>query len=322
MSLGKILEESTRTAVGIQAASYALACVGLNVQFGFTGLVNLGHVASLLMGAYGTAIVVDKGGPLWLGVVVGLLASVVLALVMGLPTLRLRADYLAIVTLSVAEILRIMVGTRSFRGLTNGQQGIQGFADGFFELNPIPRGRYGPPLDGLKFDERQLWLLLVCWSLVALTSLLVFAAMRSPWGRVLRAVREDEDAAKSLGKNVFAYKLQALVLGSVIGALAGVMLAFDRSFVEPKGFESAVTFIFLVIVILGGAGTVKGPWVGAMVYWFVFQFTDSFLRDVGWVDADVAAIRRLLAGVMLASLVIFRPQGLFGDRKESLIGER
>lgn len=321
MDYVKVFEEAGRTAVGIQAGAYALAAVGLNVQFGFTGLLNFGHVGSLLVGAYGTAVTVDKGGPLWLGVLVGVSASIILALLLGIPTLRLRADYLAIVTIAAAEILRVLVGTRSFRSITNGQQGIQGFADGFFDLNPIRAGRYGPT-DGLKFNERQLWLILVCWGLVALTSLIVFAAMRSPWGRVIRSIREDEDAARSLGKHVFSYKLQSLVLGGVIGSLAGVMLAFDRSFVEPRGFEAAVTFAFYTVLILGGAGRIAGPIVGSIVYWFLFQFTDSFLREAGWADDKIAAIRLVLTGVLLAGLMVFRPQGLFGDRKALMIDER
>lgn len=323
-----ILTDAIRASVGVPAATYALAGVGLNVQFGYTGLLNFGHVAFLLVGAYGTAITVDNGGPLWLGVLVGMLAAVVLALLLGLPTLRLRADYLAIVTISVAEILRLVFRSRSLQDLTGGVFGIQGFANAFFDVNPIPDGRFG--FGTLTFSERTLWVMLVGWTLVALSSLLVYGLTRAPWGRVLRAIREDEDAARSLGKNVFSFKLQSLVLGGVIASLAGILTAVDAQFVNTDFFQTAFTFFIYTALILGGAGRVLGPVVGAIVFWFVLQATDSFLAqalDEGWFgglfdSTDIAAIRFALVGLALMLLMIFRPQGILGNREEMYVDER
>ena len=135
--------DALRSALGTSAVMFALAGVGLNVMFGYTGLLNFGHVGSLLVGGYGTAITVNLGGPLWLGVLVGIAAAVVLGLVYGLPTLRLRADYLAIVTIAAAEILRLLVRSSALEPLTQGVFGIQKFADEFYALNPFPRGSYG-----------------------------------------------------------------------------------------------------------------------------------------------------------------------------------
>src|SRR4051794_29582898 len=231
MDIVQILGDALRTAFGPLGAAYALAAIGLNLQFGYTGLLNFGHIAFLMVGAYGTAITVDQGGSLWLGIAVGVLAAVVLGLIFGLPTLRLRVDYLAIVTIAAGEVLRTIVRSGGKDGLTGGGFGIPRFAGGFYDLNPDPPGTYG--WGRLSYSARGLWVLTATWSIVALCTLVVVLLVRSPWGRVLRSIREDEDAARSLGKNVFSYKLQSLVVGGVIGALAGIMLAIDRQSVNP-----------------------------------------------------------------------------------------
>ena len=328
MDLVKILTDSLRAAVGVPAAAYALAAVGLNVQFGYTGLLNFGHVAFMMLGAYGTAVTVNEGGPLWLGLLVGMGAAALLGLLLGIPTLRLRADYLAIVTIAAAEILRLVARSNAAEGLTGGVFGIQAFADQFYDINPIPVGRYG--FGSFNFSQRQLWVILAGWAAVALALLLLTALMRSPWGRVLRAIREDEDAARSLGKNVFAYKIQSLVLGGVIGSLAGALLAIDTQAVNPDTFVSILTFFAYTVLILGGPGRVLAPIVGATIFWFLLQFTDGLLRealDAGWLGSfieasDIAAIRFALVGLGLMLLMALRPQGILGNREELLTDER
>ncbi|MET0903543.1 MAG: branched-chain amino acid ABC transporter permease [Acidimicrobiales bacterium] len=321
-----VLADSFRTALGPTAAAYALAAIGLNLHFGYTGLLNFGHVAFLMIGAYGAAITVDQGGPLWLGFLVGVAGAVILGLIFGLPTLRLRVEYLAIVTIAAGEVLRVLMRSGGEDSLTGGVFGLQGFAGGFFDANPFSRGSFG--WGRLSYSERSLWVMVVGWSLVALMTLLVSALVRSPWGRVLRAVREDEDAARSLGKNVFRFKLQSLVLGGVIGALAGILLAIDRQSVQPDAFLPVLTFAIFTVVILGGPGTRLGPVVGSMVYWFVIQFTDRFLRETveaGWVSEDtlsserIAGGRFVLVGLLLMVLVVYRPQGILGKRQEVLL---
>jgi branched-chain amino acid transport system permease protein len=324
----EILADSLRAAVGVPAAAYALAAVGLNVHFGYTGLLNFGQVAFMLVGAYGTAVTVNEGGPLWLGLLVGIGAAVVLGLLLGIPTLRLRTDYLAIVTIATAEILRYVTRSRALEPLTGGVFGIQKFADPFFAINPIPPGRYG--FGTFNFGHRQLWVMAVGWLLVAAILLLLTALLRSPWGRVLKAIREDEDAARSLGKNVFAYKIQSLVLGGVIGALAGMLLAIETQAVNPDTFISILTFFAYTVLILGGPGRILAPVVGAVIFWFLLQFTDGFLRgalEAGWLGSvleanEVAAVRFALVGLGLMLLMILRPQGILGSREELLTDER
>jgi branched-chain amino acid transport system permease protein len=325
-----ILRDGFLAMIGPVTAAYVISGISLNLQFGYTGLLNFGQVAFMLTGAYGTAITVEAGGPLWLGIVVGITVSVLLGLLLGLPTLRLRADYLAITTIAAAEVLRLLVRSSWAEPLTNGVFGIQGFADAFFDLSPFPGGElYG--FGSWVVTGRRLWLMIVGWAIVALLFLAFRRLIDSPWGRVLRAVREDEDATRSLGKDVFQYKLQSLMLGGAIGALAGILLAIEQQNVIPDSYLPNVTFILYVIVILGGAGTILGPLVGALVFQFLFFTFDAIMADaqaeVDWVGnlispAEAGQIKLVLVGVGLMLLMIFRPQGILGDRNEVLIDGR
>jgi neutral amino acid transport system permease protein len=233
------LIDALKAAVGVQAAAFALAAVGLNLQFGYTGLLNFGHVAFMLAGAYGTAIVVDSGGPLWLGLAVGIGAAVALGLLFGIPTLRLRADYLAIVTITAGETLRLIVRAGDRGSLTHGVYGIQRFADDLVAVNPFSPGSYG--VGRFAFSAYDLWVIVIGWTLVAAGTLLVRGLVSSPWGRVVKAIREDEDAVRSLGKNAFVYKLQSLCIGGVLGALAGALLAVNQQSVTPDYYLPATT---------------------------------------------------------------------------------
>lgn len=328
MDLVKIFIDAGRAAVGVPAAAYALSSIGLNLQFGYTGLLNFGHVGFMLVGAYGLAITVDKGGPMWLGILVGVLLAILLGLLMGLPTLKLRADYLAIVTIAVGEILRLLVRSSWAAPLTKGVFGIQRFADGFFDLNPIPEGLYG--IGRFRFDERLSWVLLVGWGLVLLALVFVRKLINSPWGRLIRAIREDEDAARSFGKNAFAYKLQSLMIGGALAGLAGMLLAISQQNVTPDNYIPLLTFYAFTIVIIGGAGTLWGPIIGSMLFWFLFALLEGVMTGAvaqGWFGSlldstDTGPIRFALFGLGLALLMAYRPQGLFGSRVEMLVDER
>jgi branched-chain amino acid transport system permease protein len=325
IDVGAAVVDGLRDAIAVPACVYALASVGLNIQFGYAGLLNFGHVASGLVGAYGAAITVDRGGPLWVGVIIGILAAGLLGLLLGLPTLRLRADYLAIATISVAEILRVVTNSARVQSITGGPIGITGVAEDFYAINPIPRGRYG--WGSFSYNQNTLWAMLVGWTLVALACLLVWRLSRSPWGRLLKAVREDEEASRALGKNVFGMKLQAFVLGSVIGGVAGIIFCFDGGFVKPDFFVAQTTFNWYLVVILGGVATVLGPPVGAIVFWFVISLFNSLLSqligDGWWVisSTDAGAVRYVLVGLAIVLLLVFRPQGLLGNKDEALIGD-
>jgi branched-chain amino acid transport system permease protein len=324
MDFQVILRDFLRAGLGVDAVYFAVAAVGLNLHFGYTGLLNFGHIGFLMVSAYGLAITVSYFGlSMWLGLVAGMLAAVVLALALGLPTLRLRADYLAIVTIVAAEILRFVFRSVWARDVTGGSFGLTGFASEFYALNPFPPGNYGIGL--VQFSERTSWLLVVGWSLAILAMLFLWRLSRSPWGRVLRAIREDEDAATSLGKNVFAYKMQALVLGGVIGGFGGFILSVSQQSVQPDTYSPPVTFFIFTALILGGAATTIGPLVGSMIFWALLAATNSALRQAvntgtipQWLmdGTQVGQVRFMLVGLGLMLLMIYRPQGIFGDRRE------
>ncbi|HEV2768047.1 MAG TPA: branched-chain amino acid ABC transporter permease [Acidimicrobiales bacterium] len=324
MNWGGIVENALRAAVGDFAAVFALAAIGLNVHFGYTGLLNFGQVGFMAVGAYGIAVSVTYLGlSLWVGVLAALGASVVLALLLGLPTLRLRADYLAIVTIAAAEIIRLTFRSVSLRKYTGGSSGLTRFADDFYAVNPLSPGQYG--FGPFVFNHRYFWLLLVAWATVAVVTLMVFVLMRSPWGRVLKSIREDEEAARSLGKNVYGYKMQSLIFGGVIGSLAGCIQAISTQSVQPDTYSSAVTFFAYVVLILGGTARVLGPVVGSMLFWMLLSLTDNVLRAAvreGHIPASIMSgvqvgqVRFMLVGLGLMLLLIYRPQGIFGDRRE------
>ncbi len=330
MDWGNIIQNALRAGIGLDTIIYALAAIGLNVHFGYTGLLNFGQAAFLGVAAYGVAISVAIAGlPFGVGILIGLAGAVVLALLLGIPTLRLRADYLAIVTIAAAEIFRLIVRSASLRDQTGGSNGLSNFSSGFYALNPLTEGTYG--VGWFSYDARTAWVLIVGWSLVVICSVIVFLLMRSPWGRVIKGIREDETAIRSLGKNVYAYKMQALVIGGVLGSLGGFMLALGRAAVQPDLYGTELTFFAYTVLILGGAARVLGPVVGAAVFWVVLSLTDNVLNQAitsGIIPSSVMStsqtgqVRFMLVGLALMLLIIFRPQGIFGDRKELALDAR
>jgi neutral amino acid transport system permease protein len=345
MDFGNIFIDGLRAAIGIEAVVFALAAIGLNIHFGYTGLLNFGQVGFMLLGAYGVALMgrpcpgsaatqtaLNQIGPceqpLILGVLLGIVLAVILALLLGAPTLRLRSDYLAITTIAAAEILRFIFRSDTAAPLTNSVFGIQQFANDFFAISPVPPGRY---FGQLNYSSQQLWTMIVGWSLVLLLTLWVFMLMRSPWGRVLKSIREDEDAARALGKNVFSYKMQALILGGVFGAFGGIFLAMGTQAVNPDTYIPVRTFFAYVIIILGGAGTIWGPIVGSFIFLFLTSALETFMREAiraGIIPEsvislpEVGPIRFIMVGLMLSLLMAFRPQGIFGNKEEMLLDAR
>jgi neutral amino acid transport system permease protein len=325
-----VIEDAARAAVGANAAIYAVAAIGLNMHFGYTGLLNFGQVGFMLVGAYGVAVsVATFHTSLLVGVAAGLAASAVLALLLGIPTLRLRADYLAITTIAAGEILRYVYRSNFATSVTGGVYGLTQFASPLYAINPIPAGQYG--VGRLSFSNEELWIMIIGWALAALACWIMYLIIRSPWGRVIRSIREDEDAARSLGKNVFGYKMQSLVFGGALGAVGGMLLAVYSQAVQPDAFNPVVTFYLYTLLILGGAGRILGPVIGSVIFWFIVVFTDSFLRQAigtGLVSAaiidptEVGAVRFALVGFGLMLLMIYRPQGILGDREEMLVSER
>ena len=208
MDIMNVVENTLAQFVGLNACYYAIAAIGLNVQFGYTGLLNFGQAAFMAAGAYGLGQTVSVMGiSMWWGIGLGIVYSIFLGLLMGVPTLRLRADYLAIVTIAVAEVVRLTVRSVWVRDVFGGTDGLKDFAKSFqqvgADLGIEPGQTYG--WWAFKFSGQRLWVLIVGWSLVAIFGFVVWLLMRSPWGRVLKAIREDEEAVRSLGKNVYSY---------------------------------------------------------------------------------------------------------------------
>ena len=315
LALGEMLSPTTIT--------FVLCALGLAVHFGFTGLLNFGQAAFAAVGAYGMVISIDTLKlPLFLAVLMGLLCSIIFALILGIPTLRLRADYLAIVTIATAELFRYFMTTIGFSKVTGGSNGLSQFGAEFWALNPIPEGNYNFGFVSYRAD--QLYVLMVGWGAVIIGALILRLLMRSPWGRVLKGIREDEDAVRSLGKNVFFYKLQALMIGGVFASIGGMIFVLNLSNVQPQVWTTNFTFTIWSVLLLGGAATILGPIAGGMIFIALISITQGImggLVELGLLpfltQPDIAQIRLLLIGLSLMLLVIFRPQGLFGNKRET-----
>ena len=330
MDWGAIIENTTRGLIGEQFIYFGLAALGLNIHFGYTGLLNLGQAVFMAAGAYGLSMsVVTLGLNFWWGLLLGIIVfPLILAAIMGVPTLRLRADYLAIVTIAASEMFRIIARSPSLDRWTGSSDGLTGFAATFYELSPYDRQeRY---LFGL-FIGNQMWVVTVGWITLAIVLVISLRLMRSPWGRVLKAIREDEDAARSLGKNAYWYKMQALMIGGVFGAMGGMLRAIGTQSAQPQNFITDVTFFAWVALILGGAAKVLGPIAGAAILYAILSFTDVALRqgvDNGHIPewlmtgTQVGQVRFMLIGLGLILLAAFRPQGIFGNKEEMALDDR
>ncbi|MET4158817.1 branched-chain amino acid ABC transporter permease [Agromyces sp. PvR057] len=300
---------------------YALAALGLAVHFGYAGLLNMGIAGFMAIGAYGYAIsILTFDLPWWLAAIIGLAASAVFALILGVPTLRLRGDYLAIVTIAAAEVVRLLFLTTAFDDVTGSADGLSGYHQSFRDSNPIPEGTYG--FGPWVYNANDWWVRILGLATLAIAVLVVWMLMRSPWGRVLKGIREDEDAVRALGKNAFAYKLQALVLGGVLAAAGGIVYALPSA-VSPGVYVTSLTFFVWTALLLGGAATVFGPLLGSLIFWVLQTFLSNFLPALVaagvlpfMTQIQAGTLRFILVGVALMLLVIFMPQGLLGNKKE------
>jgi len=361
---------------------YALFGLGLNLQWGFTGLINFGHVAFMAVGAYTTVLLSLQGVPLFIGALIGAALAALLGLLVGVSTLRLREDYLAIVTIGLSEMIRLIVNNQELP-VGNGQWrsgvfGLQGFPLPFNNVTLSPffqfiliavltliaglggwqlwrwiskqleqaKVRQSTPvgslimaiiggilgsivyivglislLDANNFTYKTglmvvllLVLTVVFWGLERLVS--------APWGRVLKAIREDEQIPKALGKNVFWYKLQSLMLGGAIAGFAGAFYAWQLATVYPDNFQPQITFDAWTIVILGGAGNNYGTLLGAIIYWAYFEGTRFILPGLlPFDDARLGAFRIMVIGLLLIILMMVRPQGILGKKEELTLGK-
>lgn len=331
MDWGAVIENILRGLIGESFIFFGLAAIGLNIHFGYSGLLNFGQAVFMAAGAYGLAIAVTSlGWSFWVGVPLGLIVCpLLLAALMGVPTLRLRADYLAIVTIAFAEMFRIVFRSPTdwIKKYTNASDGLNGFTSTFYDLSPFDNSKRYLGL----WLGNQMWVVVVGWVMMAIAVVFVWLLIRSPWGRVLKAIREDEDAARSLGKNAYWYKMQALALGGMIAAAGGMMRAIGTGSAQPQNFITDVTFFVWVAMILGGAGTILGPVVGAAMFFAFLNGTDVILRQLVENDyipdsvmsgTQVGVVRFMLVGLSLVLLAAFRPQGVLGSKEEMALDDR
>jgi branched-chain amino acid transport system permease protein len=295
----------------VTASSYGIICLGLNLQWGQTGLFNVGVAGFVAIGAYVSALLTTPdlagrlggfGLPIWTGWIVAPVISGLAGAGIGAITLRLRADYLAITTFGIAVTIQLVA--LNAETLTGGPFGI-----GF-----IPR-----PFGGLA--ERPIAFNLANLALVGAVTASVYIALerliRGPWGRVLRAIREDEAAAISLGKDANRLRLQAFALGSAIMGLAGAIQAHFIGFIAPENYASAITFQVWAMLIIGGSGNNRGALLGALAVWGLWSVTGAGLSALvpAVYQARAASLQIVIIGVVLAAVLVVRPRGLIGETK-------
>jgi branched-chain amino acid transport system permease protein len=304
--------------LAIMGGIYAIFVLGLNVQWGYTGLFNIGIAGFFAVGAYTSALLttplpegvyatyvqqlVGLDLPFPVGVLGAAVVSGIVGLIIGLPTLRLHEDYLAIATIGIAEAIRLIFNNEPW--LANGPRGLTGL--------PQPLRSWVEPQ-----HYNYLYLIIVLLAVVVVYWA-IERGIRSPWGRVLRAIREDEVAAAMHGKNVFAFKLQALVLGSAIMGLGGALYAHYVRAISPDAFTPLFgTFLVWVMLMLGGSGNNKGAILGAFLVWGIWTgstvVTDQTLPP--FLASRAPYVRFLLIGLILEAIILLRPQGILGEER-------
>lgn len=283
-------------AVGTIGGIYALLALGLNLQYGYTGLINFGVVALYAIGAYTSALLSMHGVPFALDMAAGALLAAACAWPLGVICLRLRDDYLAIVTLAFAEIVRTVIVSEDW--LTAGARGLPGI--------PRPFASLGPVAAGLAY----LGLVLV---MVAGGVLVTIGLVRSPFGRLIQAIRDDEDAVRSIGKSPAGSKLVVFMIGAGMTGLAGALYAHYLTYISPDQFVPLLTFYVWIAVIMGGAGRIGGALAGAALL-TLFLEGSRFLRDaLPFIpEVQMASLRLAAIGLALILFTIYRPQGLLG----------
>jgi branched-chain amino acid transport system permease protein len=306
---------------------YTIMALGLYVQFSLAGLPNFGHVAFMAVAAYTMAILVIRYGvPLLVASLAGILAAVALAFILGVPTLRLRSDYLAIATVAAGEIIRYLA--MNLPDLTGGPVGSMAM------LGPtnlaMYNGGWQAMLDHLRDSlapifgvapSRDAATALIVWVLAIILLLLLWRLEYSPWGRVQKGIREDDIAVAAIGKNVVAFKMQALVLGAILGGLAGLLLALQIGVFSPDDYQPTLTFYAYLILILGGLNRIWAIPLGAALFSLLYSGT-RFLNFFPLSEFDSgsrAFLRLFLVGLLLVFFMAVRPQGLMGSRRELML---
>ncbi len=295
----------------IFASFFVLTCLGLNMQWGFTGLFNVGVVGFFAIGAYTSALVTGPeypdtifggfGLPVPVGYLAAIVASGAAAFVVGFVTLRLREDFLAISTFGIAVTIQLVA--LNLQAVTRGPNGLYSLPKPLSELSSSNL------VDNLLY-------LAICMTVIGIVYWAFEQMVRSPWGRVLRSIREDETAAAALGKNVFAYRLQAFVVGSSVMGLAGALQANFVGFISPQDFLPIFTFQVYVMLIVGGSGNNLGAIVGGVAVWALWSGSGGIIAAILPPDFQTqgAALRIVLIGLILALMLLYRPAGILRER--------
>jgi len=295
--------------VGVSAGVYAIFVLGLQVNVGFTGLLNLGQAGFMSIGAYAIGLLVTEAGwPLLASLPAAIVIAMLAGLLVGLPSLRLRSDYFAIATIAFAEIVRYTFQNAAFAG---GNQGIIGYDQEWRDLAGWALRKLGPLGLG---GATQLPLFVVVWLCFGLCLAGLLLLQASPWGRVLKAIREDEEAAAALGKNVLAYKLQSLAIAAALAALAGFFLALNVTYLYPREFDPTFTFLGYAMLVLGGFASYAGVALGSALLWSVMEGLRFLQLPLS--SGQLGSLRFVLIGLILILLSMLRPQGLLGRKAE------
>ena len=297
----------------ILALTFGIAVLGLNLQWGYTGLFNAGVAGFLAVGAYAMAILTGPsrepvlGGfelPFVAGLIGAMVAAGICALLVGVITLKLKDEYLAVATFGIAVSLQLVAVNWEF--VTGGTLGLIGIP------NPARNLVEG------SFAQNLLYLFIV----VLICAIVFWALERvvgSPWGRMLKAIREDEAAAASLGKNPVRVRLESFVLGSMIMGLSGALYVGFIGYVSPSDFLPIVTFQIWTMLIVGGSANNAGALLGSVIVWGIWTGSGFFISRVIPADLQVqgGALQALLIGLLLVLTLLLRPRGLIGERKHT-----
>jgi len=291
---------------------YGMVLMGLNLQYGYAGIVNFGPVLFFGVGAYSMALVsgqstivdIGLGAPWYVGAIAAIIVVTIVAVLLALSTIQLRHDYLAIVTLAAAEIFhQITRGAPSYFG---GGTGVHGVPTIFREL-------------AADSPTASLGTFIAFGGMLLVTYALVERLGESPYGRVLRAIQDDEDAIRTLGKNSFRYKFTVFVIGSIFMGLSGILLALQTGTVAPGYVSIKVTLIIWIGMLIGGAGNNRGVLLGLLVVSGLF-LTTRFAGDVVPIGSRAfASVRFIIIGLLLVFIIRYRPEGILSRSKSKVI---
>ena len=272
---------------------YIILTLGLNLIVGYTGLPALGHMAFACVGAYTSSLLaLNYGISPWIGLVIGACFASLLGLIIGMPSMRLKGDYLAIATFGFGVIIYSV--SKNWVDLTRGPMGLPGI----------------PKFSLFGFELQPVWTYFILVAIfVALTGFTIRRIVHSPFGRILRSIRDDEIASLSIGTNVNKYKLIVFVIGAFFAGIAGSLYAHYITFIDPSSFTVMESIAILLMVVFGGMGSVKGSFVGALVL-VIFP---EMLRFLGMPSSIAAPLRQMIYGLLLIVLMLKRPQGIIGE---------